>query len=430
MKEYIISNPHELEVNIKRNPLSFQISASKNISEKTIPIVVLHGYGEYANSDYMKSVHKTLTSNYDVAIITVNYIGTFTKVNFPIESIKPYDFLDQKLEIVPGEKKKNFLSLLHSLLENNQHIIKILRDRKFITHIDFRPYTKAIDLLIYKIENKSCDGYYILERLYEMGFTLAMVNFINTTKGEHQDFGLIQAMDILTAVSHIRNEHEYLDINWSKLSIVGTSHGGYIASMCDKLAPNTFNIIVNNSGWINARKLDILPREIEKQFLTMRYNSAETNYWSDIDGDINYFSLRHQEIRSLSNLKHLNEQKSQTKYIDYKKYVFIHTLEDDLIPLEEKDAYIEEAMNNVGDFEYVRIDNQSKLDGRTFKSLKHGADASLKGLVIDFVIKSGFNEQIEKNDYDLKNIIEYKCTNGIYSINFTNGHPKIEYINS
>jgi hypothetical protein len=426
MKEYIIKKPHQLEVDIKRIPLSFQISVPENMSKKTIPIVVLHGYGECANSDYMKSVHRSLSSNYDVAIITVNYIGTFIKTIFMDEGTKPYDFLKCDLEIIEGESKNTFLRVLKALSNNNESIMKILIENKIVSHDDFQPNIKAINLLINKITNKECTGMYVLERLYEMGFTKAIINLMRTSEGDHQDFGLIQAIDVMTAISHIKNEDAYRDINWSKLSIVGTSHGGYIASMCDKIAPNTFNMIINNSGWLYVRKNEILPGYTELKLLNVSFNSFENNYWSAFDGDRNYFSSRHEEIRSLINIKHIYEQKEQTKNLNSKKYVFIHTSDDHLIPLEEKDAYIEDA-NNIGSLEYIRIDKKSKLDGRTFKSLRHGGDASLKGLVIDYVVKYEFNSQIEKNDFDLKSIIEYKCTNGTYSINYTNKYPKIEF---
>ena len=427
MIEFIIEKPHDLEVNKNRTPLSFHFSTPEFFDENTIPIVVLHGFSEYSGSEYMNSLHKSLTKKYNVAIITVNYIGTFTKIRF-INNDAPYDFINFSSTITEGENKVTFLRILYALLNDNSGTVDYLNKINAIEHSDFTPYKRTLHELIVKIENNLCDGIYVIDRLYEMGFKTPITKITTNTQNDHQDFGVIQTIDILTAISHIKSIEEYQNINWSRLSIVGSSHGGYLASMCDKFAPNTFNMIVNNSGWLYCNSGEILNTKFKTFYLDMMYLSSEDSYWSDDPENINFFDKRHGEIRSLLNSEHIKEQKIQTINIDNKQYIFSHTIDDHLIPIDKKDTYIDTIEDNYNHINYIRVDNHDKLDGKTFKSLEHGADASLKGLVIDFIINNNFDKSIDENDFDLQSIIKYSCTDGSYIINFTEKYPTISFI--
>lgn len=425
MIEFQINDPHKLEVEQKRLPLTFHLSTPETFNKETIPVVVLHGYGEYSNSPYMESLHKSMTQKYNLAIISVNYVGTFTKKKFITLESKPYDFLNESIQLQPGNKDL-LLDILVNLNNNNQEFIQLLQRRGMTRRNSFLEFERTIGLLIHKISNNLCDGLYIIERLYEMGFDHGLVSFNSDTKGDHNDFGLIQAIDVLTAISHIRSQEEYSDLDWSKLSIAGTSHGGYLASMCDKLAPNTFNKIIDNSGWLYPPDNEIISNNIKNRFIKMNFVSNENNYWSKDPLSKNYFSPHHEEIRSLNNELHINEQKKQTIEYDHKKYYFSHTAEDDLIPIVQKDQYVNK-LDELYDLEYIRLDDQNKLDGKTFKTLEHGAKASLKGLIIDFIINREFKGAREKNDFDNKSIIEYRCSDGTYIVDFTKKYPLIQF---
>lgn len=424
MIEYIIQNPHALEVKEKRIPLTYHISLPKDYDKNTIPIIVLHGYGDYSNSEYMTSLHKSMTSKYNVAIITVNYVGTFTKQIFS-ENKKPYDFIDQSFEINNDEQKINFLSILQSIINKPKETLLFLvennvieENNNLLNQLDF------IAFLILLIKNKMCNGNYLLAKLNEIGFKQSIVNFSQNTVGDHQDFGLIQAIDILTAVSDLKNR--YTNIKWSQLSIVGTSNGGYLASMCDKLAPNTFSKIINNSGWIKAENSQIFSKKngFHKNLKFLVFND---DYWSEDNQSINFFNIHHKEIRALDNEIHLDEQKIQTLKNTNKKYIFSHTINDNMIRIKDKDDYIRNLKKICFNIDYNRLDCQSKLDGKTFKSLEHGALASLKGLIIDYIINEDNHFIIDKNDFELKSIIKYHCSNGLYNIDFTDQFPKITF---
>lgn len=430
MTEFILEKPHPLEVDKQRIPLSFFISTPEKPNNNTIPVVVLHGFGDYANSNYMRSIHSSLTSKYNISIITVNYVGTFSKVKFFYnDSDKPYDFLDYSLNLEQGDNKKRFLDILNGLLNNQSNIIDFLLKNKVIENGDFTPYKRTLKLLIFKIENNSCDGIYIVERLYEMKFKNALAIMDSDTIGDHQDFGVIQAIDILTSLSHIKSIDNYKKLDWSKLSVVGTSHGGYLASMCDKLAPNTFNTILNNAGWLYSMKYEIFQKTVTSNYASeLLFSCNENNYWEKDIHSNNFFNKQHKEIRSLINIDHIIQQKEQTLISNNKLYIFSHTLNDEIIPIKDKDNYINIINKYYSNINYIRLDDKDKLDGKTFKTFEHGANVSLKGLVIDFIVNNTYNKSIKQNDFDLKSNITYNCTSGKYIINYTDKYPKISFI--
>jgi hypothetical protein len=61
------------------------------------------------------------------------------------------------------------------------------------------------------------------------------------------------------------------------------------------------------------------------------------------------------------------------------------------------------------------------VDGRIFKSLSHGMDASLRGL-FDLVVKSDKKHNLfkgaEENDFSLNSEYQFVCSDKIYTFNF------------
>lgn len=431
MEKYVIRDAHPLEVDVnERMPLSFFVSEPKKMDENTQPIVVLHGYGMHASNEYITSLHRSLTEKYNVAIITVNYAGTFTKC-YSINDKQTHDFINLKTFIRDEESKKNLLTLIDAILKNPEATEQHLKSSENIyPEIKLAHFNRLLSLLKHKINHNLCDGLYVLERLFEMGFKKTFIQFLFNIEGDHQDFGLIQAIDVLTAVKELKESDKYKNINWSKLSITGSSHGSYIASMCDKLAPNTFYKVVNNAGWVSPNMPDVYNGFYEQDFVGVKYTVEMQNYWSENPEGINFFDEQHKEIRTLANDIHIDEQFSFTNKPENKEYIFIHTLNDHLIPLDDKDRYIEMMKPKNYNINYIRLVDEKQLDGQTLKTLNHAADGSIKGLVIDYIINNENNKDvcIEEDDFTLKSKLTYTCSKGKYIIDFDNKYPKVSFI--
>jgi cephalosporin-C deacetylase-like acetyl esterase len=71
-----------------------------------------------------------------------------------------------------------------------------------------------------------------------------------TDRNEYQSFGFLPALDCLTVLGDVLNRFPM--INKKKIIAYGSSYGGYIAMLCGKYAPNTFSVIIDNSGFSRA----------------------------------------------------------------------------------------------------------------------------------------------------------------------------------
>lgn len=430
--QHIIHTPHPLEVTMDRLPLTFHTSAPAALSSETIPVVVLHGFGEHSTSKYMQSLHETLSQKYNLFIITVNYVGTFTKHHFE-EHEKPFDFIQQSI-VFREEDKKVLIDNLEKIFENPDPLTHYLKQENYLTpEANLGSHKRHIKYSYKKFVNNELTYKEILDVFYLMNFKQMLAPVYCNYNKDHQDFGLIQAVDILTAIAYLNQQPEYQSINWHKLSIAGSSHGGYIASMCRKIAPNTFSKVVDNAGWTEAQQTQMLSQypttglhgfEDDRMF----YSVYENNIWSTESDSVNYFMKRHEEIRNLNNTLHLNEEIAQlnenNKHLT--QIYYTHTVYDQLVPIAKKDDLID-AMNEIGfKCHYNRLTNETDLDGKTFKHLDHGAGASLKGLVIDYIYNSPVNE-MTINDFDLKSKIRYTCDSGYYLIDYSNVYPVISF---
>ena len=67
------------------------------------------------------------------------------------------------------------------------------------------------------------------------------------TNGDYQNFGLMQALDHIYVIDDLIKRGS----RTSNIILFGSSHGGYIAHMVAKLAPNTIRLIIDNSSYIS-----------------------------------------------------------------------------------------------------------------------------------------------------------------------------------
>jgi hypothetical protein len=70
--------------------------------------------------------------------------------------------------------------------------------------------------------------------------------------GDYQNFGVMQALDPLYVLAHLRKEQVSFDPR--RLWLFGSSHGGYLAHLIHKFAPNTFSALIDNSGYTRANR--------------------------------------------------------------------------------------------------------------------------------------------------------------------------------
>jgi hypothetical protein len=101
---------------------------------------------------------------------------------------------------------------------------------------------------------------------------------------KYSSFGFMPAIDHLCVLHDILGKYA---IDKRFISVLGTSYGGYIASVMGKYAPYTFSLIINNSGFSVAQLSEILGSKMGDE--------------KDIDGEL-FKDMNHGMNASLRNL--------------------------------------------------------------------------------------------------------------------------------
>lgn len=82
------------------------------------------------------------------------------------------------------------------------------------------------------------------------------------------DQSIMQALDLIAAVSFLisHSEEEKLKLDKRKIIFYGTQHGGYLAHLCNLLAPHLLSLVIDAAAWISPAYL--------KNLRTLTYHSG------------------------------------------------------------------------------------------------------------------------------------------------------------
>ncbi|EOI4464964.1 DUF2920 family protein, partial [Campylobacter jejuni] len=163
----------------------------------------------------------------------------------------------------------------------------------------------------------------------------------------------------------------------------GGSYGGYLSLLIAKIAPWYVDGVIDNSGTVLPLLECIIGRKLNKpEFI---YNDPNTliemfikTYWIREDENSSYFiANENYMIRSLLNSSHLTIQANINKNIIFISY---HSLKDEFNTAKDKQTLFL-AYKELGyDATLYLIKDESEIDGRFIKDLKHGMRISNKAL--------------------------------------------------
>ena len=163
---------------------------------------------------------------------------------------------------------------------------------------------------------------------------------------------------------------------------LGSSHGGYIANLLSKFAPNTLSAVFDNSSYPSPPLHYVIGRDLRQAEASCRAPSLPNLVWlcnvksgwsSFVEND-NYFSKDRQEIRCFSG-------DTLTEMADYggnrTVYRFYHSAHDAFVPACSKLA-LAAALRERGFDVYEYVMDEEDVDGRFVKNLSHGMGLSLR----------------------------------------------------
>jgi hypothetical protein len=393
---YEIPTPHPPEIDaFQRSSLKFFVSEPMSgVNAETVPLLALHGDGAAAGTDYMKSLHRSIASKRNALVVSVDYLGTRV-----MRHPNPSGLMDER------KIDEWTLQRMNSLLQS-----------KGLPPIPVKELAATGDL-----------GTALMKYLRPYSSTpdSRLLCLTGIARGEHYDFGLIQAMDCLWAIRVLKGE--YPGLRWDRLAASGLSHGGYLSTMCAKFAPNTFALIVNAYGWTGP----YLPWMIKGRMpfaicVNGLYGSLFLeNYWSEDPASPYFLSPDRIAIRDLGDAGQLDQWKTQRDETGT-NLVFTHQVDDEMHPRAAKERMLE-TMRSLGfEFEYHARNDPAK--GIDYRSLSQGEKTSAKGVIYDFVTEDRLAKaRVTKDDFERHSKIEYRCAKTRYVVDYADdGFPRVK----
>jgi hypothetical protein len=230
---------------------------------------------------------------------------------------------------------------------------------------------------LYGVEVTAPKGFNVRVMAYELAHYLLQkgVTSLNPAchlwgvSTEYHSMGFLPALDGLHVAHRLIGE---FPVNKRRLFLLGTSYGGYIVNLMAKFAPRSFRMVIDNSGFASAED------DIWNVYGTSKWHfpggfsiaTQMVSRFSQEPKDAHFFSPSREKIRNLLEPSHV--------FPGTARLYGYHSVDDSVAPTEHKiqlrDAY---AGKTLYELELV---NESKLDGRIFKNLSHGMQASMRGL--------------------------------------------------
>jgi hypothetical protein len=233
----------------------------------------------------------------------------------------------------------------------------------------------------------------------------------------YSSFGLLPALEHIQVLHDLSQKYQ---IDKKSIVAYGNCYGGYIASLLGKLAPFTFSLVVDNSGYCRVDLCEVLGafegrngygiiREVDgKRFVIP---VVPNTIWSLDETNEYYFSDAHRQIRSM--LPQHHRVASPTVYCYY------HSVNDGLVPIDQKDKTCS-ILKNYNQVHYQRI-TEKEVDGKLFGDVSHGMGASMKEMFDLSMEKYRQSTSAKEDDVDFDRDVTYgfPCSDKLYKFVYT-----------
>ncbi|HAH48577.1 DUF2920 family protein [Gimesia sp.] len=243
----------------------------------------------------------------------------------------------------------------------------------------------------------------------------------NDQSGAPYDFGYLQAIDALRALSHVYHalREQKIPFNSRRIYSAGGSGGGNVTLMCNKFAPHTFTCVVDICG---------MPRLSDDIAFNLPGGSSLDARYSRDQNSADYLSPGAQEIRFIGNPDHLKAMKAMG-YAG--KIVIIHGTGDTTCPYEDAKQMVQNMQAADLDVK-AKFVTQADLDGVVFKNTGHSLGDRTK-MIVEFggpyIIPGNqkFRLRESPTDFELKQDVIYPTSDGRYVISYSNGVPEVRF---
>ena len=233
-------------------------------------------------------------------------------------------------------------------------------------------YVASGQTITKKIENHAD----ILQMLRAASPNKFAIRTLLTPPGEqYQNFGVLSALDHICALHALIDSD--IDFDPANVLCVGSSHGGYIAHLMHKFAPNSFNGIIDASAYSETATafIDGQWKEVNITDGNLIYTCSTAQKWQfSKPGEPTFFGPDRALIRDTAYEPHMEHAGS--KAIRKCQFRMIHAMQDAVSPASLKLKQVE-ALTNLGFDVTLDMIGAGDVDGKFIKSADHGMGIAL-----------------------------------------------------
>lgn len=233
------------------------------------------------------------------------------------------------------------------------------------------------------------------------------------TLEEFNDMGIMQALDVVTAVifglRYIMTTEEEM-LNTKKVIAFGTSHGAYLAHLSNLICPQLFSCIVDVSSYLSPYYL-CDSRELKMEGKNRCLKMSE-----------NFFLSKHKELQYNSKLYDLRFLYRNAE--NYCKIIAFQGSEDWMVNYREKKTFIRQ----IGENAQLMLITPDDVDGVLCKNANHGL--GLDFLELFKMLMPMLNNLLHEksNQLNLPKTLKIGDESAYFQINYQNVFPEIEHI--
>ena len=364
----IADPPADIELGIAREPMHYFLLAPENgITDKTGLIVFITGWGMDPGEPYVREkLMPYLANAYDCLVVSAQYHGIRVKSPKGARIAAPPFWIEGVCQPYNLQASNNIRDIFNQL------------GARGVTNLGYQ---------------------FPLE--YSFG-------------SSYLSFGLMPALDQISMIGQVLKNYQ---LHQNRFYLFGTSYGGYITSLLLKLMPQTFHSAIENSGFSKVDKNELNYYESNRRINKYKshngisYSLVPKPFWTLKEQDHrHYFRPAFENIRDLTLQHHWSDSKTSL--------YCLHGKLDRVASYEEKKQFCE-VRAKYAPTTLITIEEKD-IDGRLFKTLDHGFNASLKSLFDYIAQKADFNKETDDlTDFDRESSLTFDCQDHQYQMKFS-----------
>ena len=264
----------------------------------------------------------------------------------------------------------------------------------------------------------------ICAALGKKGLTAQVPALLNAAGGDLQNFGITQALDHLRVLGDLLQRGPAFDPR--RIVAVGSSHGGYLAHLIAKIAPRTLAGVIDNSGYVQP-PMSHGGGGSAPEYITaiggVRLLCRTRRAWSFDDRRASDFYGRDQDlIRDVGHPPHLKQQRAAAG--DAGPVFRMANAAVDAISPPEAKARQAAYLQALGFDARLDLIGEDRIDGRVFKAVVHGLNASIGGFA-DLHLADCGPRGVDPDAVE-GTTVEYACVDEVYRFRHLPRFPFVE----